>query len=481
MRSLPADSFVAFRIAFGVLIAAGQLRFLVRGWVDEFYLAPANHLTYPAFDWVRPLPSGAMYALVAGLAIAGLLIAAGVGTRVVAAMFAVGFTYCELLDAALYLNHYWFITLTAVVLAVVPAPSGGVIPAVSVWSLRLQVGVVYFFAGIAKLNRDWLVRAEPLHTWLAARTDRPLIGPLLEETFVAFGFSWVGAAFDLTIVGWLLWRRSRLVAYMVLVVFHVATAALFQIGMFPWIMIALTPIFFAPTWPRRWVRALIGQVRRRRAGQKAWRWNRRGRAVGQTARRWKWRAVGQTARRWTWRGRRRRAWHSFRKSGSGRDLSEVTARRGSRGASAFLAGALVCLAATNAVLPLRHVAADGDVRWNDDGYLLSWRVMLTERASHVSFRVVDSATGVVEVVGPGEVLADWQSAAAMVRADLILSTAHLIARAERERSGRSVEVYADAVVAWNGRLRTTWIDPTVDLAALDRSAAASRYVVEAPQ
>lgn len=141
----------------------------------------------------------------------------------------------------------------------------------------------------------------------------------------------------------------------------------------------------------------------------------------------------------------------------------------------------MCLAATNAVLPLRHVAADGDVRWNDDGYLLSWRVMLTERASHVSFRVVDSATGVVEVVGPGEVLADWQSAAAMVRADLILSTAHLIARAERERSGRSVEVYADAVVAWNGRLRTTWIDPTVDLAALDRSAAASRYVVEAPQ
>jgi hypothetical protein len=37
------------------------------------------------------------------------------------------------------------------------------------------------------------------------------------------------------------------------VVFHVLTSVLFPIGIFPWLMIALTPIFFDPSWPRRWL------------------------------------------------------------------------------------------------------------------------------------------------------------------------------------------------------------------------------------
>jgi len=419
-RVVPADSYVAFRVAFGLLIAIGQIRFLARGWVAEFYLDPEQHLTYPGFDWVRPLPPLAMYALVVGLAVAGVMIAFGVRTRPVAGLFAVGFAYCELIDAALYLNHYWFVTLAAVALAVAPEPTGRSVPLVTVWVLRFQVGIVYLFAGLAKLNHDWIVRAEPLRTWLAARTDRPLVGGLLDEAFVAFAFSWVGAAFDLTIVAWLLWSRSRPFAYVVLVVFHLATALLFQIGMFPWIMIALTPIFFAPTWPRRWKRGFTTPLRNE----------------GSTARSIR---VGRT-----------------------------------------VVVAMAALVAVNLALPLRHLAADGNVRWNDDGYLLSWRVMLTERSSHVTYHVVDPTTGTVTVVRPEAVLTEWQSSAAMVRADLILSTAHLVAAAESDRLGRDVEVYADALVAWNGRLRTVWIDPTVDLAAIHRSSAASDYVLDAP-
>ena len=83
----------------------------------------------------------------------------------------------------------------------------------TVWALRAQIAVVYVFAGIAKLNVDWLLRAEPMHTWLAARTDRPLIGFLLDEPTVAVALCIAGAAFDLTIVGWLLWRRTRPFAY----------------------------------------------------------------------------------------------------------------------------------------------------------------------------------------------------------------------------------------------------------------------------
>ncbi len=414
-----AGSFVAFRVAFGVLVAVGQMRFIARGWVDDFYLAPTNHLTYPGFEWVQPLPPPAMYAVVGGLAVLGVLIACGVRTRTCAAVFAAGFAYCELIDAGLYLNHYFFVTLAAVVLAIVPGPVDGRVSALSMWALRSQLAAVYVFAGLAKLNGDWLLRAEPLQTWLAARTDRPIIGAWLDEPLVAFAFSWAGAAFDLTIVGWLLWRRSRPLAYVVLVVFHLATAMLFQIGMFPWVMIALTPIFFAPDWPQRF---------------------RSGGAAPQS------RSAGDRPRR----------------------------------VPRAAISALLAFAAANVALPMRHVAADGNVRWNDDGYLLSWRVMLTERATHVVYRVSDPSTGTSFEVSADQVLEPWQASAAMVRADLILTTAHLIAADYGPTLGDDVEVRVDAFVAWNGRLRRRWIDPDVDLADLDRSASASDYVLPAP-
>ena len=45
-------------------------------------------------------------------------------------------------------------------------------------------------------------------------------------------------------------KRTRVVAYAALVVFHVLTGALFPIGMFPVIMIVSALVFFPPDWPR---------------------------------------------------------------------------------------------------------------------------------------------------------------------------------------------------------------------------------------
>jgi hypothetical protein len=118
------------------------------------------------------------------------------------------------------------------------------------WLLRFQIAVVYVFAGLAKLNADWIFRAEPLRTWLAARADVPLLGPWLAEPWMAFAMSWAGAAYDLGIVAALLRARTRPLAYATVVVFHVVTALLFPIGLFPWLMIVAATLFFPPDWPR---------------------------------------------------------------------------------------------------------------------------------------------------------------------------------------------------------------------------------------
>ena len=294
-----------------------------------------------------------------------------------------------------------------------------------VWALRAQVGIVYVFAGLAKLNADWLGSALPLRLWLADRSDIWLIGPLLDEPWVAFAASWAAALFDCTIVFWLLWHRSRPWAYAALVVFHVATWMLFAIGVFPWVMIAAALIFFPPTWPRR----LLTRLRATRLLPKG--------------------------------------------SPPKCPATPATCPRIGRVALA----ALAVLAVVQLALPLRHWAYPGDVRWTEEGYWGAWRVMLTDKAAHVEFRVSDPASGRQWQVGPEMVLTDWQAERAGGNPDLIAATAGLIADHYRNLGMERVQVYADAWVSMNGQPAQRIIDPAVDLAAQPRTLAPAPWIV----
>ena len=431
-RPVSADSTAVFRIGFGLLAVYSSVRFLAKGWVDRLYLEPAHHLSYPGFGWVQPWPSPWMHLHVAVLALLGACIALGYRHRLAAALFVVGFAYVEMIDAALYLNHYWYVTLAGLLMVLLPvhhrwsldawlgrvAPARCV-PVAVVWVLRAQLGVVYVFAGLAKLNGDWLFRAQPRRLWLADRTHLPVVGPLLDEPLLAYAASWAGAFFDLTIVAWLLWGRSRPWAYAAVVVFHLATGALFQIGVFPWVMIVGTLVFFPPHWPER-LRAAAGS----------------------------------------------------------RSTPPKAADRAAKARVAKpVAAALVLLAVVELVLPLRHYAYPGNVRWTEEGYYWSWRVMVTEKAGYAQFRVTDPSTGRTWQAGPGLVLTDWQAEQAAVRPDLIHATAHLLAEHYRQQGRTEVEVRADVWVSMNGRPPQRLVDPSVDLAARPRTQAPKGWIL----
>jgi hypothetical protein len=268
----PADvaSLAAFRIMFGLLMTTAMVRFMAKGWVNELYIQPSFHFAYPGFEWIRPWPGAFMYLHFVLLALLGLGIAAGFFYRICTVLFFLGFTYVELLDQTAYLNHYYLISLLSGLLIFLPANRTwsldvwrkpqlhvDVVPAWCLNILRFQVAVVYIFAGLAKFNADWLLRAEPLRIWLAARSDLPLLGHWLAQPWAAFAASWFGALFDTTIVFFLLSRRTRKPAYLVVIGFHIATWLLFNIGMFPWIMIIAATILFPPDWPRYWMARLL--------------------------------------------------------------------------------------------------------------------------------------------------------------------------------------------------------------------------------
>ena len=232
----PVDgsSAALFRILFGLVCLAGIVRFFAHGWVSELHVEPAHHFTYLGFGWVTPWPGWGMHLHFALLGVLALGIAIGYRYRVGDALaFFLGFTYVELLDKTNYLNHYYMVSLISFLMVFLPlhrslsvdrwlaerggsSPTGcawGSVPAATLWVLRAQVALVYLFADIAKLNPDWLLEAQPLRIWLHHHTDLPLVGPPMSDLWVAYAMSWTGAFFDLTIVGWLLWRRTRVYAF----------------------------------------------------------------------------------------------------------------------------------------------------------------------------------------------------------------------------------------------------------------------------
>jgi len=265
----PVDnaSLVFFRVWFGLLMLWNTVRYIVVGRVEKYYQEPNFHFKYFGFEWVEPLPPMWMHVLFAGMAVLCALIAIGLFYRVSMALFFLVFTYAFLLEQARYLNHYYLICLVSLLLVFMPANGAYSIDAVirpkrrsrhaptwTIWLLRAQLGAVYFYGGIAKLNWDWL-RAKPMGEWLAARPDSiPVLGALFTQEWMGYAFAYGGLLFDLLVVPFLLWPKTRTYAFVVAVLFHVTNAKLFQIGVFPWMMIAVTTIFFAPGWPRRFLR-----------------------------------------------------------------------------------------------------------------------------------------------------------------------------------------------------------------------------------
>jgi vitamin K-dependent gamma-carboxylase len=411
---VPGHSVAVVRMCFGAVIVISATRILARGWVEQLWVDPAMLLGWPGMQVTAP-PAPALRAVVVGIGLCGVAIAAGVATRVAAGAFLLGFGYLELLDRTTYLNHYWAITLLAVLLVALPADGVPTvtrrrvargIPAWTLWLLRGQVATVYVFAAIAKIDADWLLRGEPLTTWLAARTDLPLVGPLLGLPGAGLIASWAGLLFDLTIVGWLWWRPTRLVAMIAVMAFHAGTWLLFpQIGVFPLLMVGLATLWLPPAWP-------VAALRR----------------------------VGVT-------------------TSQPSPLRDVRAVPGT-----VLAAAGVWMLVQIA-LPLRHVAIPGDVQWTEEAGRFSWRVMAEEKVGWARFELTDPSTGTSDTVNISDVLTPNQAHVAAIRPDLLHQVAHLLADQRETRTGIRPRVRVDAWVTWNGRPHAPLVDPTVDLAA----------------
>jgi hypothetical protein len=312
-----------------------------------------------------------------------------------------------------------------------------------------QFALVYTFAGIAKLNYDWLFRAMPLAVWLPEHTDMPVLGCLFGISWMPFAFSWIGAIYDLTIAYFLMWRVTRPYAYLVVIVFHTMTHLLFNIGLFPLIMTLGTLVFFSGAWHRRaWELTPLRLWLRRPSLKK------RGAQMKKSLF-----AVGNPPLSWEERG-------------PGGELKRADFKR------KLLTAIIATYFLLQLALPFRYLLYPGNLFWTEEGYRFSWRVMLLEKAGHATFYVEDRESGRKAEVINSDYLTSFQEKQMAIQPDFILQYAHFLAEEYAEKYElQDPIVRADVFVALNGKASERYIDPEADLTRIQDSFRPKKWLL----
>lgn len=477
-----AAGLVYFRVAFYTVMLWEAARFMEHGWID--YWSDKNfYFGYWPLEFVRPLSFEILTTLILVLAILAALVIVGMLYRVSAAAFFVLFAYFFLVEKARYLNHLYLVCLISFLMIFVPAArywsvdalfrrrkGSPVVPAWSIWLLRFQVGVPMFFGGIAKLNHDWL-RGEPLRSWLHERADFPLIGQFFYNEGLVWLMTYWAVFFDLFAPFFLLYRRTRVFAFLAALHFHFTNSRLFNIGIFPWAMIVSTIVFFPPDWPRRVIRDFrtgnVPRIALFSGGFALGFWIggflpeafvfMRGVIGGLGV------AVAAYHIDEPFRHQPR---ENLTVSGEavGSSVASVAGRL-----TASQRWALVALAvwvSIQVLVPLRHFVIPGQVHWTEEGHNFSWHMKLRDKDASGSFMVRDPVTGEEWGLDASDYLTRRQAGKMFTRPHMIVQFARWIEEQARLDGYGDIEVYAYVEASLNGRIPQPFIDPSVDLTAV---------------
>jgi vitamin K-dependent gamma-carboxylase-like protein len=425
-RPIDNASITFFRIAFGVTTFFHIWGVLDHNRVRDRYIDAPFLFAFPGLGWLKRLPGDWLLVLWFGLAAAAVLIMLGLFYRAAIIFFFIGHTYAIHLDQSIFWNHYYVVSLFAFLMIWVPAnrahsldlilkrvTPADTAPAWSLWILRAQMAVTYFFAGLAKINSDWL-RGQPMSQYLTGDRSFPFLSPLFNQHWFHLALSWTGIGFDLLIVPLLLWRRTRIFAFALVVIFHLTNSLIFDIEVFPWFALVATALFFPPDFPRKlglWNNDPLPDL------------------------------AEQTApSQW----------------------QQLTMRQ--KLGCAFMAFYFL----VQIVMPLRHYAYPGDVNWTTEGDLWAWRMLIVEARHKTVFTVQDKASGAECVLNPLNFIDEAHWSKLGYRPDMMAQFGRHVADTYWRDKHQRVAVHVYSAVSVNGDPFAALVSPETDLASVQR-------------
>lgn len=413
-KQIDNTGLVLFRAVFGLLIAAEAFGAIATGWVRRTLVEPPFTFNFIGFDFLQHLQGPEMYFYFAIMGIFGVFVMLGYKYRFSMIAYAIMWTAVYLMQKSSYNNHYYLLMLLCWIMAFLPANRWFSLdakinpelknPAMPRWVLLvliLQVWIVYTYASVAKLYPDWL-DASMAALLMEGRKHYWLIGDLLQQNWVHWTIAYTGIFFDLLIVPLMLWKRTRVLGFVISVFFHLFNSIIFQIGIFPYMSIAFALFFFSPETLRK----------------------------------------------------------KFLPKKKLCTSNEVIVPK-YKGA---LIAAFGIYFAFQIALPLRHWVFKDDVLWTEEGHRLSWRMMLRSKSGSLTVYVVDKAKGVRERYNYSSLLGDKQQGSVATKPDIMWQLAQKIKAVEAEE-GRDVAVFMEAMVRINNGVYHPFTNPHVDLAA----------------
>ncbi len=433
-KPVDAASVAVFRIGFGLIMLTDAI--LHHGNdLTAVYVEPEFLFRYYGFEWV-PLLREHVFTVHVVMGVASLGIILGKFYRSSVALVGLSAAWIFLQDQTHYLNHAYMLILYCIIMFFIPANrywaldavrrpriASNTLPSWCRLLLILQIEVILIWAGIVKLNPDWL-QLEPLAHWLAKREAMPLFGPLFVQPWAVAVAAYGVIALHLAGAPLLLFRRTRLYVLAAYGGFHLLNHFVFTIGVFPWVTFFASLICFEPDWPRR-----------------------------------------------VWSRWRRRVYEP-----PPLDRLELPSGPWQMAIVTLLGVWLVF----QVCMPMRNWFYDGWVAWNEQGHAFSWRMKLRQKNGAARYLIVDPETGNRYVLHPEKFLVGRQKTWLPCRPDMILQMAHYM-RDRLAPEGKRIEnpeIYVDARCALNYREPQRLIDSRINLAKVERKLTGNDWITK---
>lgn len=412
-----------FLRAFGIIIIVQAAGYGKYDFIEKGVLAPKFLFRFDYFEFIRPLSGPAMKFMMLLMLASGLMLVFRKWVKAALALFLLTFSYFFLLDKCYYNNHFYLFILVSLIYLFYREQDGEKgVKTTPYWFLLLmqvQIVIVYFYGGLAKLNADWMLRQQPLRILLRDSASNSLLPDLTSSTFVLYLLTYGGLLFDLCI-GFMLWYRpTRKVAMILAVAFNLSNTVLFNfgdsgdIGGFPLFMIFTLLLFADPARLR--------------------------------------------ARLQSWTGREQ---NSEQKKGA-----TTTAAKESQ-SNAGHTIVIACLAlyiGFQLLFPLRHLLYPGDTSWTAKGSKFSWRMKVNNKVGDIRFFVRAKAGDSLREINTGAIINSVQRYNMADDPVMIWQFAQFIGEEMSDRGATHPEVYARAYVSLNGKTPAPIVDSNLNL------------------
>ena len=421
-QQIDGTSIAVFRIGFGLIMLWELIYFLRMDFVKDFLIEPKVQFSYEYLSFLKPFPKPILDILIIVLIVCCLFIIIGRFYRKAMIIFCVGFSYLFFLDKSYYNNHLYLICLLSFLLILIPADNklsfrkndSDLKNPTQYWHLlilRLQLVIVYFFGGVAKLNYDWLVSNQPVRAILENKAEQSFLGDLLTSDFILYFFNYGGLVFDLLIPFLLFIPKTRIPAVICALLFNIMNAWLFSdINIFPYFMMVSLVLFLEPNKVARFINLkLFGK-----------------RSVA---------SISNT--------------HIIVKKPVLVLISIYLVIQG--------------------LLPFRHLLYDGNVDWTTAGQRFAWRMKIQHRTlEKMEFKVLDMKKKIIIPVEVNNYGLNQDQLNLMAYDPVsVVQFAKFLKRHCRENKGiDDVQVQSQIIVSFNGRKHQRIFDTSVDLSSL---------------